>query len=102
VHREDRTSRAVEQFHFIFHCVRDLPEALIAGREDVYLRHFFDKPAFNTAAIGPEDLEHYVTAYSRPGAMRCSLEVYRAFSRMRRRTGSGLGLMGSVGCLLFV
>lgn len=78
-HQQDRTGRAVDQFHFIFHCVRDLPEALIAGREEVYLGHFFDKLAFNTAAIGPEDLDHYVRAYSQPGAMRCALEVYRAF-----------------------
>lgn len=79
VHQQDRTNRAVEQFHFIFHCVRDLPEALIAGREEVYLTHFFNKLAFNTGAIGPEDVDHYVRAYSQPGAMRCALEVYRAF-----------------------
>lgn len=79
IHQQDRTDRAVDQFHFIFHCVRDLPEALIAGREEVYLSHFFNKLAYNTAAIGPEDLQHYVRAYSQPGAMRCALEVYRAF-----------------------
>ncbi|KAI3396876.1 hypothetical protein diail_11580 [Diaporthe ilicicola] len=79
IHQQDRTDRAIDQFHFIFHCVRDLPEALIAGREGIYLSHFFNKLAFNTAAIGPEDLDHYVKAYSQPGAMRCALEVYRAF-----------------------
>lgn len=79
IHQQDRTDRAVDQFHFIFHCVRDLPEALIAGREEIYLSHFFNKLAFNTAAIGPEDLDHYARAYSQPGAMRCALEVYRAF-----------------------
>lgn len=78
-HQQDRTERAIDKFHFIFHCVRDLPEALIAGREGVYLGYFFDKFAFNTAAIGPGDVDQYVAAYSRPGAMRCALEVYRAF-----------------------
>jgi pimeloyl-ACP methyl ester carboxylesterase len=79
-HDEDRTgARAVEQFHFTFHCVRDLPEALIAGREDIYLRHFFRGLAHDTAAIGPRDVAHFVEAYSQPGAMRCALECYRAF-----------------------
>ncbi|ROV97237.1 hypothetical protein VSDG_04759 [Cytospora chrysosperma] len=78
-HEHDRTDRAVDQFHFIFHSVRDLPEALVAGREAVYLGHFFDKLAANAGAIGPADREHYATAYSQPGAMRCAFEVYRAF-----------------------
>ncbi|KAJ0107230.1 hypothetical protein J7T55_007600 [Diaporthe amygdali] len=79
IHQEDRTDRAIDQFHFIFHCVRDLPEALIAGHEEIYLSHFFNKLTFNMEAIGPEDLDHYVRSYSQPGAMRCALEVYRAF-----------------------
>lgn len=78
-HEHDRTDRAVDQFHFIFHSVRDLPEALVAGREAVYLGHFFDKLAANAGAIGPADREHYASAYSQPGAMRCAFEVYRAF-----------------------
>ncbi len=79
VYQENRTTRAVEQFHFIFHSVLDLPEALIAGRERVYLNHFFSKLAYNTAAISSIDLDHYAEMYSQPGAMRCAFEVYRAF-----------------------
>lgn len=79
-HEEDRTgARGVHQFHFVFHCVRDLPEALVSGREEIYITHFFNKVAFDTAALGPADVEHYVRAYSQPGAMRCAFEVYRAF-----------------------
>lgn len=79
-HEEDRTgTRGVHQFHFVFHCVRDLPEALVSGREEIYITHFFNKVAFDTAALGPADVEHYVRAYSQPGAMRCAFEVYRAF-----------------------
>lgn len=93
-HHEDRTDRAVEQFHFIFHCVRDLPEALIFGREEVYLRHFFDKLAFNTAAIGAEEMDHYVKAYSQPGAMRCAFEVYRSFSEDAEENGEWIRTHG--------
>lgn len=78
-HTQDRTERAIDKFHFIFHCVPDLPEALIAGREDIYLNYFYNKFASNTGAIGPEDVDTYVRAYSQPGAIRAGLEVYRAF-----------------------
>ncbi|KAI1386828.1 soluble epoxide hydrolase [Hypoxylon trugodes] len=81
VHTEDRTTHAVQQFHFIFHSVPDLPLALVAGRERIYLSHFFQKLAYNTAAIKEEDLDHYVRCYEQPGAMRCAFEVYRAFEQ---------------------
>jgi len=68
-------------FHFVFHQVPDLPEFLIAGKEREYLKHFFDKISYNSAAISPADLEHYALAYSQPGAIRAGLEVYRAFEK---------------------
>ena len=79
VYTVNKTTHAVQQFHFIFHSVLDLPEALVAGRERIYLNHFFSKLAYNTAAISPADLDHYTESYSQPGAMRCAFEVYRAF-----------------------
>ncbi|KAI6087140.1 soluble epoxide hydrolase [Hypoxylon rubiginosum] len=78
---EDRTTHAVQQFHFIFHCVSDLALALVAGRERIYLSHFFNKIAYNTAAIKSEDLDHYVECYEQPRAMRCAFEVYRMFEQ---------------------
>ena len=69
----------VAQFHFTFHSVHDLPEALVAGREGIYLKHFFDKLLYNRAAITPLDLDLYTLMYSQPGAIRCAFEVYRAF-----------------------
>jgi pimeloyl-ACP methyl ester carboxylesterase len=71
----------VSVFHFVFHQIPDLPEALIAGKERDYLRHFYDKISFNSAAISPQDLEIYTLSYSQPGAMRAALEVYRAFEK---------------------
>lgn len=54
-----------------------------------------NKLAFNTAASGSEDLDHYVKAYSQPGAMRCALEVYWAFLEDAEDIGSGSGLRAS-------
>ncbi|KAI0453132.1 hypothetical protein F5B21DRAFT_505690 [Xylaria acuta] len=77
--RSDRTTYAVQQFHFIFHCEPDLAVALVTGRECVYLSHFSQKIAYNAAAITGEDLGHYVRAYEQSGAPRCAFETYRAF-----------------------
>lgn len=81
VYNEDRMSHAVEQFHFFFHAVPDLPEALVAGREEIYLNHFFDKISHNRADISQEDRETYVKMYKQPDALRCAFEIYRAFPK---------------------
>jgi pimeloyl-ACP methyl ester carboxylesterase len=68
-------------FHFTFHRILDLPEALIAGRESIYLKHFYDKQSYNGAAIKQSDLEFYANAYSQPGAMRAGLNLYRTLDK---------------------
>lgn len=76
---EDWTINGVQQFHFHFHNVPDLPEALVSGKEEIYLDHFFSKISYNRSAISREDLKHYADSYKQPGAMHCGFEVYRAF-----------------------
>lgn len=78
----DRTEHAVQQFHFVFHSVPDLPEALIAGKERIYITHFINKIAYNLSAFTEPDIDYYVAAYSQPGAIRCALGVYRAFEKV--------------------
>jgi len=63
---------------FAFHLVPDLPEALIAGREEIWLRHFFSDWCFNPHAITGTDFDHYVAAYRAPGAVRGAMADYRA------------------------
>ncbi|KAK8219640.1 hypothetical protein M8818_000614 [Zalaria obscura] len=75
----DKDKTLVQQFHFLFQAVPDLPVALVTGRESIYIKHFFDKISYNTGAISDADVEHYVTAYSQPGALRCAFAVYAAF-----------------------
>jgi pimeloyl-ACP methyl ester carboxylesterase len=65
-------------WHFSFHAVRDLPEKLIDGKEDVYLNWFYDYGSYNQSAITSEDREEYIKQYSKPGAMRAGFEYYRA------------------------
>jgi len=70
------------QWHFYFHRVHGLPEALIQGRERIYLSWFFgpDKLA-KPWSIEPEAFEEYLRVFSRPGAVTAGLNYYRsAFS----------------------
>lgn len=69
-------------WHFFFHNAQDnLAEALTAGRERLYLQHFYDRLAFDPAAIGPADLDTYVHSFAKAGAMRAGFELYRAFDQ---------------------
>jgi pimeloyl-ACP methyl ester carboxylesterase len=65
-------------WHVAFHSVRDLPEALIQGRERIYLSWFYRSAAYNPAAISEADIDEYVRSYSAPGALRAGFEYYRA------------------------
>jgi pimeloyl-ACP methyl ester carboxylesterase len=65
-------------WHFSFHAVRDLPEKLIDGKEDVYLNWFYDYGSYNQFAITSKDREEYIKQYSKPGAIRAGFEYYRA------------------------
>ena len=70
------TARRV--WHWFFHQVPDLPEALTAGREDVYLRWCYRTWAYNPAAIEEEAIQEYARCFRLPGGMRAGFEDYRA------------------------
>ncbi|KAI9154728.1 Soluble epoxide hydrolase [Paramyrothecium foliicola] len=76
---EDRTTNAQQQFHFLFHSVPDLPEALVSGKEEIYLSHFYNKLTYNGNAIRPADLDYYVKMYRQPGALRSAFRTYASF-----------------------
>jgi haloacetate dehalogenase len=63
---------------FIFNQIPDLPEALITGREDLWLGHLFADWSYNPHTISGEAFDTYVKAYRRPGAVRGALADYRA------------------------
>lgn len=78
VSREFNARLAKSYWFFIFNQVPDLPEALIAGREDLWLRHLFSDWCYNPLAISGEAFNTYVEAYRRPGALRGAMSDYRA------------------------
>lgn len=74
-------SQGGRRWHHQFHNTPDLPEALVQGREDIYLGWFYRTFAFRPDATGPDDVAEYLRTYRQPGAMRASFEFYRALER---------------------
>ncbi len=48
----------------------DLPEALVAGRERLFLSWLFRARSANAAAIDATALDEYTRVYAAPGAMQ--------------------------------
>jgi len=72
---------AMGRWHFGFHSEADLPEAMVAGREDVYLRHMYRKGGARPDAISEDAQLEYIRTYSQPGAMRAGFNYYREMPR---------------------
>ncbi len=70
--------RVSKTWHFYFNALPDLPEALIAGRERVFLSWLFNSRSHNKTAIDDAAIDEYVRIYSAPGAMRSGFDYYRA------------------------
>jgi haloacetate dehalogenase len=69
---------ALARWHWFLHQLPDLPEALTAGREDVYLRYLYKAWALNPAAIEEEAIQEYLRCFRQTGAMRAAFDDYRA------------------------
>jgi len=67
-----------ERWHSYFHQQFDLPEKLIEGREEIYLRHIFRDWSINKYILTDHEVAQYVKAYSQPGALRGGFSYYRA------------------------
>ncbi|MGI3779835.1 MAG: alpha/beta fold hydrolase [Janthinobacterium lividum] len=63
---------------FTFLGVPDLPEALIAGREEAWLTHLFRSWSYNPEMLSADEIDVYVHAYRQPGAVRGAAMDYRA------------------------
>jgi haloacetate dehalogenase len=64
-------------WHWLFHLQPDLPELLVGGNVEAYLRWFFERWTVNRPAV-EEAVPEYVRAFSAPGALRAGFDDYRA------------------------
>ncbi len=71
-------SQGGRRWHHQFHMTPDLPEALVEGRERLYLRWFYDTFAYKPGAISDADCDEFVRTYAQPGALRAGFAFYRA------------------------
>ena len=78
VAREMNAQIARQYWFFLFHQVADLPEALLAGREEIWLRHFFSDWCHDPQSISDEAIAAYVKAFAAEGGVRGALSDYRA------------------------
>lgn len=70
--------RESNNWHHRFNVTRDLAEALVTGKERIFLSWFYRQDAYNSTAISEADIDEYVRCYSAPGGMRAAFEYYRA------------------------
>jgi pimeloyl-ACP methyl ester carboxylesterase len=70
---------AQASWFFLFQGVRDLPEALIQGREELWLRYILTSWTYDPGALSDADIAAYVHAYAQPGGLRGAFEDYRAW-----------------------
>ena len=71
-------------WHFAFHAVPHLPEALVSDRLAPYFDYFYDVLSARRDGVPPSARERYVRAYSRPDALRTGFNWYRAFEHDER------------------
>ena len=67
-----------ERWHSYFHQQFDLPEKLLEGREEIYLRHILRDWTINKYPLTQEVIDEYVRVYSAPGGLRGGFNYYRA------------------------
>jgi pimeloyl-ACP methyl ester carboxylesterase len=70
---------SVKWWH-LFHQVPNLPEALVVGRERIYLETTVNAIADNPV-FTPADFDEYTRALSQPGAFRATCDFYRAMAQ---------------------
>lgn len=66
-------------WHVAFHNVADLPEALIEGRERLYLEWFLQRKAANPLIFDVHDVDEYLRAFLKSG-LKGGLAYYRAIN----------------------
>jgi pimeloyl-ACP methyl ester carboxylesterase len=71
-------SQSGRRWHHAFHMTPDLPEALVQGRERLYIGWFYRTFGYPPDAIGEAELDEYARTYAQPGAMRAGFAFYRA------------------------
>ena len=71
-------SQGGRRWHHAFHATPDLPEALVHGREDVYLSWFYREFSWRPDTFSTQTINEYLRTYTQPGSLRAGFNFYRA------------------------
>lgn len=71
--------KAWRTWHVAFHNLADLPEILIGGKEDVYLRWFLERKAANPRFFSDADFSEYLRVFLKNG-LKGGLAFYRGIT----------------------
>ena len=74
----ENLSQGGRRWHHGFHRTADLPEALVQGRERIYLSWFYRTFSHRPDAIPEAAVAEYLRTYTQPGALRAGFAYYRA------------------------
>lgn len=77
----DKIETIPQAWHFNFNTQQPLAEQLVAGRQKIYFRYFFDHNAGNPKAIADDDLGGYAAAYGSTDQLSAGFGFYRAFPK---------------------
>ncbi len=80
----DEVERNPYIWHFAFHAIPGLPEALVTGKQALYFDFFYNAISARPDGVSPEARARYVQAYSRPEALHTGFEWYRAFPQDKK------------------
>lgn len=70
-------SQGGRRWHHAFHQTLALPEALISGREEIYLGWFYQNYGATKNALHASAIAEYLRTYRQPGALHAGFEYYR-------------------------
>jgi pimeloyl-ACP methyl ester carboxylesterase len=76
----------VPYWHLGMHMNMDVTRALVEGREEQYLRHFFRDFAYNPDTMSEEEVQFYIMQMRQPGNLRASLNHYGYIPQMAEQT----------------
>ena len=66
-------------WHFVFHAVPEVPEAVVGNSVEFYLTHFIEELWKSEPRPTAEQIAPFVEAYSDPDTLHTGFEWYRAF-----------------------
>lgn len=83
-------SEGGRRWHHQFHMTPDLPEALVKGRERIYLQWFYQTFAYRPGAIDEAALDEFARTYTQPGALRAGFNYYRTMGQDSKKNAERL------------